>query len=176
MPPVPEVICTPAHTQADIACIAQLARQIWTEHYTPIIGAAQVEYMLANFQSEAAIARQIAGGHEYFILLADNTASNAQRTPLGYMDIVVQPESTKLFLSKLYVTAAARGRGFGRAMFDRAMFIARQRGLKTVWLTVNRFNPALQVYLQWGMKNKGPVVKDIGGGFVMDDFQLEKAV
>lgn len=176
MLPVPEVICIPAHTQADIACIAQLARQIWTEHYTPIIGAAQVEYMLVNFQSEAAIARQIADGHEYFIVLADDAASNVQRTPLGYMDIVAQPESTKLFLSKLYVTATARGHGFGRAMFDRAIFIARQRGLKTVWLTVNKFNPALQVYLHWGMENKGPVVKDIGRGFVMDDFQLEKAV
>lgn len=32
-----------------IAAVAALAREIWTQHYTPIIGAAQVAYMLERF-------------------------------------------------------------------------------------------------------------------------------
>ncbi|NCA83730.1 MAG: GNAT family N-acetyltransferase, partial [Opitutae bacterium] len=49
-----------------IAAVAALAREIWTQHYVPIIGAAQVEYMLEKFQSAEAIARQLAGeGYEY---------------------------------------------------------------------------------------------------------------
>ena len=31
--------------------ISALAGEIWREHYTPIIGAEQVEYMLAKFQT-----------------------------------------------------------------------------------------------------------------------------
>ena len=51
-----------------IAAVAALAREIWMQHYIPIIGAAQVEYMLAKFQSAEAIARQIAEeGYEYYL-------------------------------------------------------------------------------------------------------------
>jgi len=42
-----------------------LAREIWTDHYVPIIGQAQVDYMLDTFQREEAIAAQLAGGYEY---------------------------------------------------------------------------------------------------------------
>ena len=49
---------TAAAGPRDIALIAGLARQIWTEHYTPIIGAAQVEYMLGRFQSQSAIKKR----------------------------------------------------------------------------------------------------------------------
>jgi hypothetical protein len=35
--------------------IENLARAIWSQHYTPIIGASQVEYMVNNFQSFDAI-------------------------------------------------------------------------------------------------------------------------
>ena len=34
-----------------IDTLVQLAREIWTEHYTPIIGAEQVEYMLRHMHS-----------------------------------------------------------------------------------------------------------------------------
>ncbi len=35
--------------------VSALAREIWSGHYTPIIGLAQVEYMLGAYQSSAAI-------------------------------------------------------------------------------------------------------------------------
>lgn len=49
-------------SQSDIAQTADLAREIWTDHFTPIIGSAQVEYMLEKFQSPDAMTRQISGG------------------------------------------------------------------------------------------------------------------
>ena len=57
----------------DINLVAALAREIWTEYYTPIIGGAQVEYMLENFQSEAAIAKNLGEGYHYryYILRLD---------------------------------------------------------------------------------------------------------
>ena len=52
-------------TPSQIAAVAELARETWMQHYVPLIGAAQVEYMLARFQSAEAIARQIAAeGYE----------------------------------------------------------------------------------------------------------------
>ena len=48
-----------AKTNLDFKTISVLAKNIWTEHYTPIIGLDQVNYMLEKFQSEIAIQNQI---------------------------------------------------------------------------------------------------------------------
>ena len=47
----------PVTTQAQIVQVATLAEEIWREHYTPIIGAAQVDYMLEHFCNEEQIPR-----------------------------------------------------------------------------------------------------------------------
>ena len=56
-----------AKTREDAASIAGLARTIWTEHYTPIIGSSQVEYMLENIQSAEKIAEAMESGSEYYM-------------------------------------------------------------------------------------------------------------
>jgi hypothetical protein len=58
-------------SKKDIAEVARLAHEIWNEHYVSIIGQAQVDYMVKNFQSASAIAVQIAGGYEYYLILHD---------------------------------------------------------------------------------------------------------
>ena len=40
-------------TPRRVAAVAALAREIWTEHYVPIIGPEQVSYMLDEIQSGA---------------------------------------------------------------------------------------------------------------------------
>ena len=52
----------------DIKETAMLAHSIWNEHYIPIIGKEQVDYMLAT-QSEQAIKEQIDEGYRYFLIL-----------------------------------------------------------------------------------------------------------
>ncbi len=46
-----------AETNEDLQEIAALADVIWHEHFTPIIGKEQVEYMLSRFQSYPAFTR-----------------------------------------------------------------------------------------------------------------------
>ena len=59
------VTITQVETNDDIYTVATLAQEIWTQHFTPIIGASQVDYMLNKFQSTEAITAQIADGWEY---------------------------------------------------------------------------------------------------------------
>lgn len=59
----------PVTTQQEIATVARLAREIWTAHYVPIVGADQVEYMLERFQSESAVALQVTKGVAYFLII-----------------------------------------------------------------------------------------------------------
>ena len=150
---------------AQIAATAALARETWTQHYVPIIGAAQVEYMLARFQSAAAIARQIAAeGYEYYL------APDA-----GYLALVPEPDRKSVMLSKIYVRASRRGTGTGRALVAFAEKRAAELGGAELWLTVNKHNAgAIAFYEKMGFRKTEALVTDIGGGFVMDDWRMAK--
>lgn len=154
-------------TPAQIAAVAALARETWMQHYVPIIGAAQVEYMLAKFQSPEAIARQIAAeGYEYYV------APGA-----GYLALVPEPVRKSAMLSKIYVLAGRRGTGLGRAMVAFAEKRAAELGAAELWLTVNKRNAgSIAFYEKMGFRKTEARVTDIGGGFVMDDWRMAKPV
>ena len=125
--------------------LAVLARGVWREHFTPIIGAGQVEYMLRRFQSEEAVRGQMEReGYVYYFFLWDGEKA-------GYMG--VRAEGDALFLSKLYLKKEFRGRKISRAATDFLLGVCRERGLPKVRLQVT----------------------DIGNGYVMDDYVLERA-
>ena len=155
---------------ADIAVVARLADEIWNEHYVPIIGQAQVDYMIGKFQSEAAIAEQIRGGYLYF-LISDGGED------AGYLGLLPDERALRMLLSKIYVRKDRRGEGLGRAMMALAEDLCRRMRLECLWLTVNKNNrDSIAAYERMGFANVGPVVQDIGGGFVMDDFRMEKRI
>lgn len=162
------VFLHPVTQPAQIAEVAALAREIWHQHYPAIISVAQIDYMLARFQSPDAIAAQLAAGDEYYLIgLPDKV------TPHGYVAIRNEPATSRLFVSKLYLRAALRGQGHGRAVLQQLAQLARQRGFDRLWLTVNKHNPALQAYLRVGFTVVADVVTEVGSGYVMDDYQLE---
>lgn len=155
-------------TESQIELVESLAVEIWNEHYTSIIGSRQVCYMLDRFQTRKAISEQIKAGVLYFLIEAGSKS-------IGY--IAVQPRGEELFLSKIYVNSPNRSRGHGRRAVQFIEELARKRGLGKISLTVNKHNAvSLRVYERLGFRNVGSVVQDIGGGFFMDDYKMEKDV
>jgi ribosomal protein S18 acetylase RimI-like enzyme len=154
--------------QADIAMVADLARSIWTGHYVPIIGKDQVDYMLARFQSAAAITDQIAGGYAYYLV-------REAGQPAGYFALVSAKDSPSVMLSKIYVKADLRGKGVGRAILEYADQAIRAAGGHELWLTVNRNNTgSIAFYERMGFRKAGLLKQDIGNGFIMDDYKMVK--
>jgi ribosomal protein S18 acetylase RimI-like enzyme len=152
-------------SEADVALTAQLAHEVWTQHYTPIIGEKQVAYMLQKFQSEEAISQQLADGFLYFIIYYD-------RKPAGYL--CIKPEANQLFLSKIYVLQQFRGLKLGKSLMNLAIQKARDLNLQSIYLTVNKYNTqSIKAYEKMGFVNKEAVVFDIGNGFIMDDYKME---
>jgi diamine N-acetyltransferase len=157
-------------SEAKIAAVAHLAREIWCEHYVPIIGQEQVDYMLGKFQSERAIAQQIAEAYEYYIVVQDEK-------PLGYMAFVPNIKEASLMLSKIYMKKSARGRGLGQKMLEFMDNLCRNRDIKKIWLTVNKNNiHSIRWYSRMGFINTASLIQDIGEGFVMDDYRMEKTI
>ena len=150
-----------------IEAVAALARETWRQHYVPIIGAAQVEYMLEKFQSAEAIARQIAEeGYEYHL------AAGA-----GYLALAPDVAKRSVLLSKIYVKADRRGTGLGRAMVEFAEARCAELGCGELWLTVNIHNAgSIAFYERMGFRKTNRLVTDIGRGFVMDDWRMAKAI
>jgi GNAT superfamily N-acetyltransferase len=157
-------------TPVDIDSVASLAHDIWIQHYVPIIGQAQTDYMLAKFQSAPAISRQIADGHQYFVATVDGV-------PVGYFAIVPNQGERSALLSKIYVSQQRRGTGLGKAILAFVEKRCAGMGIRELWLTVNRNNTgSISFYQHLGFTVSGAVVQDIGNGFVMDDFRMAKAL
>ncbi|OGK11625.1 MAG: hypothetical protein A2W80_12455 [Candidatus Riflebacteria bacterium GWC2_50_8] len=152
-------------TSEQIAATARLANEIWREHYTPIIGAEQVNYMIAKYQSPDAIRSQIDQNElVYYLLYVD-------RQPAGYFAIQIRPD--EVFLSKLYVSKSLRRHGLAGKAIDFVKNVAADNCLNKISLTINKNNrESLAAYEKLGFKNEKAVVTDIGNGFVMDDYIL----
>ncbi|GAA3652163.1 GNAT family N-acetyltransferase [Flavivirga jejuensis] len=159
---------TAVNTKAYYSQIAKLADIIWREHYIPIVGKSQVDYMLDKFQSAIAIEEQVTNGFEYFLITYEEVA-------VGYISI--KKEAASLFLSKIYVLSSYRGKKIGKMVM---MFVeekAKSYQLKSIRLTVNINNiNAIKAYEKLGFINTGALIADIGNGFVMDDYQMVKTV
>ena len=148
--------------------IENLAHEIWNAHYTPIIGKEQIRYMLEKYQSVEAMSEQIKNGSIYFL-------SEHNKLPIGYMSVNIETDT--LFLSKLYVLESERCKGYGRQMIIHLELLSKEKNLNKISLTVNKHNTqSIKMYEKVGFVISGKVVKDIGQGFVMDDYQMEKSV
>ena len=155
-----------AESETQVQLVASLAHTIWNEHYVPIIGQDQVNYMVANFQSAGAMAKQIKiEGYEYYII-------RHLSEPAGYISIKLT--NNELFLSKFYIVKEKRGTGLGKEGLKFICDRARTLGANSIKLTVNKYNTnSIKAYEKMGFINVGSVVADIGEGYVMDDYVMQ---
>ena len=151
------------------AAIAALADEVWREHLTPIIGAAQVDYMLAKFQSAEQIYADIKKGNYTYFTARDTKKGRL----LGYCAIV--PHEEYLSLCKLFVHSDFRNKGISRSFLDEAIALCQfECGFEKICLTVNKRNDsAIAAYQKMCFEITGSVKIDIGGGFFMDDYVME---
>ena len=150
------------NTREMVQRVVVLAKCIWKEHYSAIIGEEQVSYMLREFQNSEAIHDQIDKGLEYYLVIRESN-------DVGYF--AVRADSEDLFLSKLYIKKSESGCGLGSQALR---YILDHWEAERIKLTVNKGNAeSILFYESRGFIRTGEVVQDIGGGFVMDDYKME---
>jgi ribosomal protein S18 acetylase RimI-like enzyme len=156
----------------DIQTIRSLAYAIWPLTYGPILPEGQVEFMLALIYSEESLTKQITiDGHRFFIAYLDGK-------PVGFAAWSYTPEPGVFKLQKLYVDTQIHGRGLGKALLERVIrnLPAADSDERTLILNVNKLNPALSFYERMGFQIMREVVLEIGNGYVMDDYIMEKKI
>ena len=160
-----------ALTTADVDRLCALAGEIWRAHYPAIISAAQIEYMLAERYNPAVVRAELQRGDLWW----DQLLVNGDMA--GFASYFMTRKTGEIKLDKLYVHHDRQRQGYGGMLLDRVVTMARTYGCETLVLAVNKQNRnAIAAYEKYGFKVADSVVKDIGGGFVMDDYIMQKDV
>jgi ribosomal protein S18 acetylase RimI-like enzyme len=156
-------------TEADLGPVAELAGVIWRKHYSSIITAGQIEYMLEHGYSRATLERFIVEPGAGLLLARDGE----RLIGFGAFHQVDGPDELKL--EKLYVHQDYHRRGVGSRLIRDVEEAAAAQKLSTVILNVNKNNvQAIRAYEANGFAIRESVVVDIGNGYVMDDYIMAK--
>jgi len=153
-------------TENEIALIRELANQIWPQAYKNIITKEQIDYMLDLMYSESSLRNQM-NDNCCFIIVNDNAK------PVGFASYQ-QLESKIYKLQKLYVLPLVQGKGAGRHMMEYILHDLKNKKGNSIQLQVNRYNNAKKFYEKLGFKIIGEADFDIGNGYFMNDYIMEK--
>jgi ribosomal protein S18 acetylase RimI-like enzyme len=155
----------------DIECVSALAREIWLAHYPGIISVEQIEYMLAQRYCPATIRAELAQGCcSWDVLVCGGDI-------VGFASCFPADETGAMKFDKLYVHPRCQRRGYGGMLIEHVCAKTAQSGLRRLMLAVNKYNRnAIDAYSKHGFKIREAIVKDIGGGFVMDDYIMVREI
>lgn len=155
-------------SETDIPLIRSLARQIWPKTYATILSQKQIKYMMAMMYSEEAIKVQMQKDHQFIIVYNSGI-------PVGFAAYgEIDPGIYKLF--KIYVLHTQQGKGTGKFIIEEILNEIQSKGATSLQLNVNRNNKAKLFYEKLGLAVIKTEDIDIGNGYFMNDYVMEKAL
>jgi len=151
-------------SKEQIPVIFQLAEEIWYDHYPSIVSLEQIEYMLKKFYSPQMLSELMNQGQMFYLIFEDEK-------PLGYL-AVTQTTKSNWFMNKFYIKTSHQIKGVGTDVLN---IWGKMEMPETLQLQVNRKNfKSINFYFKNGFKIKEVADFDIGSGFSMDDYIMEK--
>ena len=125
--------------------------------------------MLDWMYGSEAIANEFRKGVVWEVALIDDQ-------PVGFFSVSFE-EPPRAKLQRLYLLPERQGAGLGQTLLKRAHELASIRGAAEVWLQVNKQNTrAIRAYERAGYVIERSAVFEIGHGFVMDDFIMQRSL
>jgi ribosomal protein S18 acetylase RimI-like enzyme len=156
-------------TVDDLITIEQLAREIWPVTYGDKLSPEQLAYMLNLIYSNASLREQLLNQHHIFLIV-----ESAGRPVAFAAYSTVEPGVSKLH--KIYVHQDTQGQGIGKKLIDHIIEQLRSQSIHTLCLNVKRDNSARIFYEKLGFIITGEVDLDIGNGYFMRDYIMEKSI
>lgn len=154
-------------TPADVPAIATLAREIWQATYPGIITQEQIDFMLEQRYGVERLYDDLEQADKWL----DQAFCDGRRIGFAFCEIC----DGEYKLDKLYIHPDVQRRGVGGQLIGHVAERGRKLGYPAVILAVNKRNEqAIASYRKYGFAVRDAVVSDIGCGFVMDDYIMEK--
>ena len=149
--------------------MSDLASKIVKEHYDPILGEKQNNYMIDKFQSPNAIKEQLEQGYKYYFV------SEEKGEKIGFIAYYLRKND--LYISKFYLHKDYRNKGISKDMLEFLTEKTKESRMKYLILNVNKYNEiAITAYEKLGFIRVGKEKNDIGNGYFMDDYVYSKEV
>jgi RsiW-degrading membrane proteinase PrsW (M82 family)/ribosomal protein S18 acetylase RimI-like enzyme len=151
---------------ADIPLIRKLCYEIWPQTYVDILSKDQIDYMLNMMYSEQALQKDMVDKIEYVIIYDE-------KDPVGFASFgFTEPGICKLH--KIYFLPSTQGKGFGRFTIEEIIKRLKLAGASALQLNVNRHNKAIGFYEKLGFVIIRQEDNDIGNGYFMNDYVMER--
>jgi diamine N-acetyltransferase len=153
-------------TAAEIPVIRELTFKVWPQTYSAILSQEQIDYMLDMMYSEASLQQQMDAGCR-FIIIKD------EAEPVGFASYQeIKPRVWKLH--KIYVLMTQQGKGTGKFMLGHIINEIGKQQAHSLELQVNINNKAKNFYEKLGFRVRELINLDIGNGYFMNDYVMEK--
>lgn len=154
-------------TEMDIALIQQLNSKVWPQTYKSILSKEQIDYMLDMMYTTESLLTQMKKGIQFIIIHDDNI-------PVGFASFYKIDKNT-FKLDKIYVLPTQQGKGTGKFVVDYISNFIMNEGASALQLQVNKQNlKAKCFYEKIGFNVIEEADFDIGNGYFMNDFIMEK--
>ena len=150
----------------DIPLIRDLCFKVWPQTYSSIVSQEQIDYMLEKMYSPASLQNQMDAGSQFIIVYEEDE-------PVGFAAYFEKAPSV-FKLDKIYVLLSQQGKGTGRFMIGYIVDEIKQRGATALQLQVNRNNKAKDFYEKLGFIIIDEKDFDIGNGYFMNDYVMER--
>lgn len=156
--------------EEDIPVIQEIAEKTWPEAYGSLISVEQIDYMLKKMYNKGELLSQFQQG--YTFLMAEQGGKD-----LGFAVFSILDSTLRIYkLHKLYVLPETHGKGVGKLLINEVLNLAKRAGGVSLELNVNRANKAAAFYERAGFTVKETVDLDIGNGFLMNDYVMQKVL
>ncbi|MEQ1677854.1 MAG: GNAT family N-acetyltransferase [Chitinophagaceae bacterium] len=153
-------------TPEDISLVRELTYKVWPQTYTGLLSQEQIDYMLEMMYSPGSLLQQMNSGTQFIIIYEGDE-------PVGFASYQeIKPAVFKLH--KLYVLPSQQGKGTGRFIIDHICNEIKGKGATALQLQVNRNNKAKLFYEKLHFNLLEEIKLDIGNGFIMDDYVMQK--
>lgn len=151
--------------------INRIAHETWPITFGEILSEKQIAYMLDWMYSVPSLESQIKEKGHVFLMAKDADGY------LGYASYELNYKGeAKAKIHKIYLLPVSQGKGVGAALINQIGKIALEKNNESLLLNVNRYNKAVGFYEKVGFKVVGNEDIDIGDGFLMEDFVMEKTL
>jgi ribosomal protein S18 acetylase RimI-like enzyme len=159
------------NTDSNFTDIRAIANEVWPKTYGSILSEEQLSYMMNMMYSISALQLQATEKQHHFILAKENGIT------VGFAAYELNcNETNKTKIHKIYILSTQKGKGIGKILIDYITNVAKEKNNTALFLNVNKYNPAQHFYKKMGFDIVEEIVIDIGKGYVMDDYVMEKSI
>ena len=156
-------------TSSDYKTIQEIAYQTWPDTYGAILSKEQLDFMLDAFYSEAALNDNVVSkGHHFLLAKEDDIFLGFASYEHNYQ------ENNRTRIHKIYILPQTQGKGIGKGLIEYIEKLALENHSAALSLNVNRLNKAYTFYQKKGFEVIEEVDIEIGHGYLMEDYVMEK--